>query len=356
MSEITFETLRAELDGLRVPAGEARNLRWLAKALAIARNASGDYEIFIRGPELHAASSLVRRHLQHGEWRPQEGGASFFASRVVLPSAPHFGSVSALISVELLRAGLVSEGDAQGAFSAVEPIIEIAIRRGALPENVVVGLIGELIVLRQCLISLGKKTHLQGDLLECWCGWQVGGRDFLFGESAIEVKTTQAASSSHEFSGLHQLEEVQLPNGAHEQLHLLSIGLQASTVAGESLSVLVDQLLGMLRERDKSPAGPLQTTLLSHIEHYGSSNGVGYRHATMKDWSVYQTRYTHSFSPRLYRVADPSMRLLRREEVSLTYVVPSSLSFTLHFPDSVSAFNPAPSWQAELSHFVQRLG
>ena len=55
-------------------------------------------------------------------------------------------------------------------------------------------------------------------------------------------------------------------------------------------------------------------------------------------------KYKHSFAPRLYRVADPTMRLLRREEVALTYVAPASLSFTLHLPDRVSAFNPAPSW------------
>src|SRR3546814_13609271 len=87
MSHPTFEVLRDELEALQAPAGEARNLRWLSPPLAVARSATGDYEIFLRGDELVATSPLVRRHLPHGEWQPQDGGASFPASRSVLPSA-----------------------------------------------------------------------------------------------------------------------------------------------------------------------------------------------------------------------------------------------------------------------------
>lgn len=352
MSHTTFEALRDDLEALQAPAGEARNLRWLSPPLAVARSATGDYEIFIRGDELTATSPLVRRHLQHGEWQPQDGGAPFPASRIVLPSAPHFASVAALISVELLRAGLGSGADPQVAFADVEPIIEMAIRRGALPENVIIGLIGELIVLRQCLLSLGVQSHLRGAILETWQGWQ-SGRDFSFGSNSVEVKTTQSEGSIHEFSGLKQLEEARLPGGAQEQLHLLSIGLTPSTAMGESLPYIVDQVLGMLG--DDANLGPLQSAFLARVETYGASNGLGYRHATMSDWSAYATRYTPTFPPRLYRVADPAMRLLRREQVATTFVAPDSLTFSVHFPDRVSAFNPAPSWQSELSQMLVAL-
>ena len=349
MTQPSFETLRDDLEALQAPAGEARNLRWLSPPLAVARNATGDYEIFVRGGELVATSPLVRRHLQHGEWQPQDGGPSFPACRIVLPSAAHFASVAALISVELLRAGLGSGADPQEAFADVEPIIEMAIRRGALPENVIVGLIGELLVLRQGLLGLAGQPHLRGAVLESWQGWQTG-RDFSFGQSSVEVKTTQSASSIHDFSGLHQLEEVHLPGGAQELLHLLSIGLAASTAMGESLPRMVEQILSMLG--DGGPLGALQSTFLTRVEAYGASNGVGYRHATMSDWSAYSTRYTPTFPPRLYRVADPAMRLLRREEIAATFVAPGSLTFTLHFPDRVSAFNPAANWQDELSQML----
>ncbi len=101
------------------------------------------------------------------------------------------------------------------------------------------------------------------------------------------------------------------------------------------------------------PRRALQVTLLaaSPANRFASTLGI-YRHATMSEWSAYGTRYTHSFPPRLYRVADPSMRLLRREDLATTFIVPSSLSFTLHIPDRVSAFNPAPNWQDELSSIL----
>lgn len=354
-ADVTYEALRFELETLVVPTGEVRNLRWLARTLAVARNGAGDYEIFLRGPELATRSPLVRRHLQHGDWRPMGGGTPFAASRIVLPSAPHFASVSALIAVELLRAGIYDADDPQAAFSDVEPIIEMAIRRGALPENVVVGLIGELILLRQCLLTNSGKPELRSLIIDSWHGWQVGGRDFTFGSSSIEVKTTQSASSVHEFSGIHQLEEVEFPSGEHEELHLLSVGLAASTVAGESLPAIVDQVLGMLNDPATGGTSPLQVAFLSRIERYGAEGGSGYKHATMSEWSVYSNRYTATFPPRLYRIADPAMRLLRREIVEETFVSPASLSFTMALPEAVSAFNPAASWQQEIAGIVRRL-
>lgn len=348
----TFEALRDELEFLEAPAGTARSLRWLATPLAVARSTTGDFEIFIRGDELLATSALVRRHLQYGDWQPEGGGITFPANRVVLPSAPHFASVAALIAVELLRAGLGTTAGTQAAFADVEPIIEMAIRRGALPENVLVGLIGELIVLRQCLLSIDSQPQLRAVLLDAWQGWQ-GGRDFRFGTNSVEVKTTQAGSSIHEFSGLHQLEEVPLPDGSLEELHVLSVGLAASPSMGETLPGIVDQILEMLG--GTKGQSPLQDSFLTRVERYGAASGVGYQHVTMKDWAAYSTRYTSTFPLRLYRVADPTMRLLDRTDIAKTFVAPDSISFTLHIPDRVSAFNPAPSWQAELSRMISAL-
>lgn len=160
MSDNYFETLRDDLESLAVPRGHVRNLRWLAPPLAIGRTASGDYEIFIRGDELRTSSSLVRRHVQHGEWRPEEGGDPFSASRIVLLGAPHFASIAALIATELLRAGIAGPTGAQQAFTDVEPIIEMAIRRGALSEQSIIGLVGELTLLRQLLARVGEPEKM----------------------------------------------------------------------------------------------------------------------------------------------------------------------------------------------------
>lgn len=350
MSDHHFETLRAHLEALEVPKGQARKMRWLAAPLAVGRTPCGDFEIFIRGAELHASSPLVRRHLQHGEWRPEGGGEPFSASRIILPAAPHFASVATLIAIELLRAGITAPHGPQPAFSDVEPIIEMAIRRGALPENVIIGLIGELTVLRQLLLTRSSRPTEMMRAIEYWQGWQHGGRDFCIGDYAIEVKTTQASISSHEFSGLHQLEPALLPSGRREQLHLLSVGLVASTSVGETLPAIIESIIGLL---NIASAPEVVTEMLSRVSLYGSPSGGGYSHEAMQNWGVYQTRYAHSFPPRLYRIDDPAMRLLDREVLSSTFVQPTGLSFTMHFPMQISAFNPAPSWELELEAITQ---
>ncbi|MBY3158987.1 PD-(D/E)XK motif protein [Rhizobium laguerreae] len=345
MTDFNFERLRADLEELGVPQGQVRHMLWLATPLAVGRTTSGDYEIFIRGSELRATSPLVRRHIQHGDWRPEEGGTSFPANRIVLPSAPHFASVAALIAIELLRAGLAGTRGIQAAFSDVEPIIEMAMRRGALSESVIVGLVGELTVLRQLILGHAGSPSSLMRVLDYWQGWQ-GGRDLRIGTHSIEVKTTQAASSIHEFSGLHQLEPELLPSGALEQLHLMSIGLAASISTGESLPTLVSSVIALLSA--SSGAGELPNEFERRVALYGSQSGVGYVHAAMRDWSVYQTRYIHTFIPRLYRVDDPAMRLLTRQMLAETFVQPQGLSFTMHVPEQVSAFNPAPDWSTQL--------
>lgn len=350
MNDLHFESLRANLEALSVPSGQVRNLRWLAAPLAVGRTTVGDFEVFIRGPELRAASSLVRRHLQHGEWRPEEGGEPFPANRIVLPSAPHFAAIAALIAIELIRAGIAGSRGPQNAFTDVEPIVEMAIRRGALPENVIIGLIGELTVLRQLVLARSGTPASMMRCLDLWQGWQDGGRDFRLGDHSIEVKTTQAVSSIHEFSGLHQLEPKLLPTGRLEHLHLMSIGLSASTSLGESLPDLVASIVSLFTSATDGPE--VGDDFVRRVALYGSQSGGGYVHASMADWNVYGTRYAHTFAPRLYRLDDQAMRLLTRDLLAQTFVQPDGLAFTMHVPDQVSAFNPAPSWEAELERMA----
>jgi hypothetical protein len=288
----------------------------------------------------------VRRQLQHGFWRPEEGGEAFPASRVVLPDAPHFASIAALIAIELIRAGVAGARGVEAAFSDVEPIIEMAMRRGALADSAIIGLIGELTVLRQLMLPRVQRPSSLMRCLEFWQGWQDGGRDFHIGGHSFEVKATRVASSIHEFSGLHQLEPQVLPNAQLERLHLLSVGLAPSTSAGESLPSMVQSIVSILRSA--TGGDEVGVEFLRRVALYGQRSGGGYVHESMAEWNVYATRYAHTFAPRLYRLDDPGMRLLTREMLAQTFVQPDDLAFTMHLPDSVSAFNPAQDWAAEL--------
>lgn len=345
MTDHNYEDLRNDLERMGVPEGRIRNMRWLADLLAIGRTTSGHFEVFVCGEELSTSSNLVRRHMQYGAWMPLEGGQRFSANRIVLPEAPHFASIAAVIAIELLRAGVNDSRDAQSAFSDVEPIIEMAIRRGALPENVIVGLVGELTLLRQLFITNSNHSASLLRVLDFWQGWQEGGRDFRIGRHSIEVKTTRASSSIHKFTGLHQVEPTLLPSGQMESLCILSVGLAASSTVGETLPQLVDDILATLSRSQASEE--VSDEFLRRVSLYGQS-GRGYEHLAMRDWSVYGVRFAHTFEPRLFRVDDDEFALLTREMLSTTFVQADDLSFSAHLPDQVSTFNPVPNWETEL--------
>jgi hypothetical protein len=349
--ELSFEHVRSELARLSVPAGQARSMMWLRPQLGIGKNADGNYEVFIRGPQVTASSPMVSRQMQYGHWQSRQGEEPFAATLLALPAAPHFVALAALIGIELVRCGISLTADPQPAFRDVEPIIELAIRRGALAEHVIVGLIGELITLRQSLLSIVGEPTRRASVLNSWQGWRDGLRDFTFGSNSIEVKTTRLATSMHEFSGLHQVERQRLPDGSDEKLYVLSIGLTPSQHAGETLPSIVDQLLLMFASegpRDEA----LQVALLEHVASYGGRGGGGYRHLEMREWPAYSVRYSHSFAPRLYDMSDPEMLVLRRRDIERTFVDAASLRFSMHLPERISALNPSDSWSGDLANII----
>ena len=149
----TFERLRARLDDLAAPAHEdERQAFWVCeRKLGIARAPRGQLEIVLVGQRLTPRTAVVARHLQHDTWSV-DGLAEISANRVVLPAAPHFVAIAALLAIELLRAGLDTSASLQAVFDDVEPLLELALRRGALAEESIVGIVGELLTLEQALV------------------------------------------------------------------------------------------------------------------------------------------------------------------------------------------------------------
>jgi hypothetical protein len=75
----------------------------------------------------------------------------------------------------------------------------------------------------------------------------------------------------------------------------------------------------------------------------------------MREWPQYQARFTFSFTPRLYRIADKEMRLLPRATIADTFLFPDTVTFEAGFPTQVSAFNPAANWQNELAEMANTM-
>lgn len=347
---MNFETLRDHLAALDVPVGSARRLVWVvAGRLGAAITASGAYEIFLAGSELVAVLPPVARHVQYDRWEPDDGSPAFAATRVLLGSASHFAAVAAFIATELARLDLATDRAMQVAFNQIEPIIELAIRRGTLSTEAILGLLAELQVLRVALLA--TPAAKRSSTLLGWRGW-TQGRDFVMGKHAVEVKATLSDSSRHAFSGVHQLEPQPMSDGRQEMLHLMSIGLAEAEQGGQSLPELVDDIASLLDDGSTVGASA-RAQFLGMVREYGGPGASGYDHDVMRNWNVYQPRYVITFA-RLYAIDDPEMRLLTSALLDQTFAVPGSVRFELLLPAQVSTFNPAASWQAEVAAMVTR--
>lgn len=352
---LTFEVLRTLLDALPIPARAGdRSTHWaFSRLLGVARTSDDAFELFMVGPRLHPRSATVRRHLEHGTWSVAGSEDTLEANRIVLPPAPHFVAIAALIAIELARAGIGTDRRLQDVFDDVEPIVDLALRRGALGEEHLTGLVGELLCLEEMLDAVVNRVELRSTVLDMWRGHAIGRRDFLIGAASVEVKTTHQESSSHKISGLHQVEPDPTAETAEQELFLLSVGLAATEQEGQTLPQVVNRVLDRLREHGLPPGtlSPLQARFLDDVANYGSGSARGYDHRTMEDWQVYQGRFRLTFTPRLYDMSDDAIRVLRRRDVEGTHVSPDDIQYRMDLPTTVSGWNPAPSWQ----HAVHRM-
>ena len=351
MDETRFEEVRAKIANLdRADHAEDRRTHWiLDRVLGIARDRFGGYEIFLAGETpLEARSGLVRRHLKHGAWKAKDGDP-FQASRVVLRSEPHFAAISATIAVELLRCGLTESGDAQAPFTEVEPIIEMALRRGALSEEQVIGVMGELMALEVMLRAVRDHPERRSQVLDTWRGHQQAARDFCFGEVAIEIKTTTTQSSSHHINSLAQIEPMQ--EEGERMLYLLSIGLIPVPHHGLSLPQKVNQLLGLLAEGPER--NTLQDRFLEDLRAYGTGTTGGYVHDEMADWPAYAQGYQETFKPRLYDLMDTELRLISRADLNGTFVDDKQIEFGIHLDPELNSRNPLHDWEQALTDMTR---
>ncbi|AZG13248.1 PD-(D/E)XK motif protein [Cupriavidus pauculus] len=348
-ANITFEQLRDTLERIESPLrGGERFTYWvLPRKLGIAKTADSAFEIFIVGPRLHPLTSTVRRHLEHARWEIAESGEQLDANRVVLPPGTHFASISALIAIELVRAGIDENRPLQQVMDDVEPIIELALRRRALSEEHVVGLVGELLCLETMLDAIVDRPELRMSVLDMWQGHRVGGRDFVIGDTAIEIKTTYQEHSSHMISGLHQVELWSASDEAVRQLFLLSVGLAENEHEGQTLPEIVGRVLERLGETPGSGCvlTPLQQRFVRDVASYGATDSSGYDHQSMAGWKVYAARFRSTFTPRLYDLLDEDVRILRRRDLTSTHVSSEDIQYRVNLPAAINGFNPAQSWR-----------
>jgi hypothetical protein len=352
----SFEEIRTKVEELPLPSNSSyRELHWVdVGKIGIAKTSYGAFELFFVGEKVATNSALVERHIEFGRWEGSSG-REYDATRVILPRDPHFLAISSLIATECLREGMLDKGaTVQSIFRKVEPIIELSLKRGALSDEQLIGLLGELILLEQMLLSVSDSPQLFGEILDMWRGHTPASRDFIIDRTAIEVKTTRSDSSRHYIHGLQQIETKKLPDSQFEEkLYIFSVGLLQTKNGAYSLSTQAERIFELLGVSQKTNYRTvLQNRFLGHLLDYGSS-GKGYNHLEMAFQEPYTTTYGMNFIPRLYDLSDPGMLLISTEQLESTFINPKHIEFLVDFPSSVSHENPLPDWRKGINFIIK---
>lgn len=354
---VTFESLLRLVEQLPQPkVDDEREVHWVdaGHVVGISRQQGGAIEIFLCGEELRTSSLLIKRHLRFDEWT-RGGGDVFRANRLVLPSEDYYIPTAAFLVEELLRRNIIVS--LASGFFQTEPLIEMVLRRTALTEDEILGLLGELRFL-EALLAIAPDQRTKARAIDAWRGHERGTRDFVIGTCGVEVKTTRGDHSRHSISNVMQVDPRRSLSGeAQEELFLLSLGFrpveQPLGLSGFSLPESVDSILSSLASAGQSgEMGELQVLFLEKVSRYGSGKERGYEHQEMKQWSAYQGRWQHSFL-RIYDMADSAIKVLRRHDIQhCSHVVFDSVSFDIDLPDTVSGdLNP----QSDLFSIARRL-
>ena len=342
-SNISYETILEIVVNLKRSTNDrSREVFWLAgsQILGVSRNQLGQLEIFLAGEMLFASTHIVRENLEHESWYRNDS-EQFEANRLLFPAPLHFNSVAAFVCVELLRADVVINVDR--AFKKTEPLIALTLERLLIADSFLMGLCGELLLLKEMLQISPKENRKQ--LVQAWFGFTKSSRDFQISTVGVEIKTTSGSSSSHHVSGVHQCE---VGHGVNDQIEddliLVSIGVAESREDAEytfCLTQLVDDVVEMVRDSDHLNPENAVAEFLFNVAAYGVDGELGYDHGTMKYRERFQRKYSLIFC-RGYDLTDPGVQILSSDDVrSRPNVELDSLRFRINLPVSVTGdLNP----------------
>lgn len=326
----------------RVPSAASadhRDVNWLtdARVVGVARDHNGQIEVFLAGVRLSAASPTVAAALQFRTWH-RDSVPPFDANRLLLPLLGHFDQVAAFICTELLRSG--ADAFLPRAFAQTEPIIELAINRLDLSYQAILGLAGEILLLDAlCRQAVDEQV---APVVRSWDGWKNSSRDFSWGTTGVEVKTTTMSTSSHLISGIHQVDRSDGFDGRtpEERLFLVSVGLQPAMAEGNTFTIpqLVDRVINRI-ERARCGESVVEM-FLAHVAEYGASWGGGYEHGRVAPDSAYAMPFLTAFF-RAYDMADTAIDVLRRPDImTRQHIDANSVRFRVELPTIASLGNP----------------
>lgn len=255
-----------------------------------------------------------------------------------LPSGEQFKTATSAIAAELFRSG-VAKRPLPEVFAEVEGFIELVLQRILLPPEFVRGLVGELLILAEYLRAQRRAGESHDDPTVCWRGWARESRDFSFGQTSLEVKTTTLTVSRHRISSLDQVEARQIDGAAVELLYLVSVGLREADAGDYSVAALSGAVLELLGPNfSRASLNQAQRKFIGRLEQYGPDDRVGYRHFDMLDLAPYSQAYSTTFVPRFYKITDENIGIIRRSDLAARFpcVLPKGVAFTIELPPQIA--------------------
>lgn len=330
----SFEWLRAEIDRhprASTPAGRALIWADTAHTVAVSRDDKGTLEVFLVGDPIEPSTRALRDVLEHQTWTTRGGGA-LAANRMTLPDTSNLPGVAAFVCAELLANGFGK--DSRSAFTRTEPVLAALLAQQQLGNEVLTGLVGELILLDE----LTRQAAAPDDVVASWFGSIPSSRDVQLGEIGIEVKATTGATTSHLIQGFHQIEPGHPVKGVSETaLYLLSVGvrwLPSTAQGGVSLPELVEAIAARLSAAEREQ-------FITRVRQYGGDVGVGYDHAVDRLRPRYARRLMASFE-RLYDMSDERIRVLKSTDVAgLPHIEHAAVTFRIKLPPQINGdLNP----------------
>lgn len=202
---------------------------------------------------------------------------------------------------------------------AVVALKELLASRSRLTEEKVLGLIGELLVLRHVIGAVGEKPAI-----ESWLGPHAEEHDFGFRDFDAEVKTTKSEQRVHLIGN-----EMQLQPSPATPLYLVSIQITRAGggTEGFTLPSLVSEVRASLRDSRRTFDAALE--------------GLGWRDA---DADLYPVRYRLRSTPHAYLVDDlfPAITPSRLDAVVPNRSNVSTVSYRVNVTELEHVAIPAP--------------
>jgi hypothetical protein len=333
----------------------------LGDCLAVGLTPNGEHCIFLMTQELTPNLPSVRQAHQFRDWQIMESGESILANRLLFEAGVEYQALTCTVIVELYRnLSQSADNSLHAAFNATEPLIDILLQQAQLSRSELLGLFGELFVVRRFLSSISEidpSPYVAVDPTCFWQGARRGARDIEVGLFAIEVKATTKSERCHHFHGFAQTE----PRDDSETLLVASLCL-AKSPTGTSTIDLVSQiraLIGEIATKGLEDVEQADQAFLDRLAEYGASGQqLALDSLDERTRLALSERYELCLPMKFYQMADPNLRILRVRDLdeSFRHMRRQGFECEILLPDQIpgSPNNPT-GFEATRVQFLNRL-